>query len=621
MDSLLVFNKDAISEFNLVIYGTDEWAKKLFMLCFNENIYISGFIGNGNYSILGKHILNIDVIKNDPDHYRIIIPHMVDNEARNDLIKYNLENLVVDLFRLNDSFKKNKRTVIYGTGERGEDTYNLLNFYRIENIVFCDSNPSKWGTTYCGETIISVSELRELDDEVQVVIASEAVEAIVKTVNQAGKHHVYLNRYNERTFQVSDNNKNVCITYANIYFSIVQDFIRYHHKVLLLGNSAFVVNYADKLRLLDINIAYILCDSIECLDNEKGFLVKSIESITNEKDAYQIVICFSNYSDIYNKLLDLDVNEYRVSYYLENTKSRLSSIYYKDPLTSFCSVRDKRNPGYVILENNNKGHKCTIIALGGDTNAEIYCHRERNVYEYLYDICNNNGFNIYLLAGGVGSQNVHMTLLKLIRDMCLLKNDETIVINLCGRRDYAHYWNINQRYLTEKQYSTMGITDDAGYFFGLDKSMVDCYDFFETQLRMLYAICNEFGMKLFNFFDHDVCENLIYKHFTMLVDDETVEKTICLNLSDFEREIFENTYIQSPFIINKERAYEYKRYSEICNMLSNKYEWCYDAKSFSLHDISCDGGHLNSKGAQHLAEEMYSIIKNQLHHLSANSEP
>lgn len=67
-----------------------------------------------------------------------------------------------------------KKLVLFGAGQEGENLYSFLKDYHYEGQVyaFCDNDPNKRGGNLFGKDIISVEELRKLEDTVCVICVS-----------------------------------------------------------------------------------------------------------------------------------------------------------------------------------------------------------------------------------------------------------------------------------------------------------------------------------------------------------------------------------------------------------------------------------------------------------------
>lgn len=78
----------------------------------------------------------------------------------------------------------NKRTVIFGCGKGGKNSYNYLKDH--SNIIaFCDNNPKTWNKKLFGIQIVSPSDLIKLEFD-QIIISSQQAYNIHKQLLETG---------------------------------------------------------------------------------------------------------------------------------------------------------------------------------------------------------------------------------------------------------------------------------------------------------------------------------------------------------------------------------------------------------------------------------------------------
>lgn len=410
--------------------------------------------------------------------------------------------------------------------------------------------------------------------------------------------------------------------YDNFYCSIVQDYYRIKNlKVVVYGNTQFTINYARKLKLFGIHIAYILSDALDCSMSTE-FLIKAPENVFLEHDI-KIIVCDLNWKRLSAKLFQLGVCDLNVSYFMEKFQMRLSRKYCIDPLLGQTLHRVESTPGYVVLKTNKrKDKKYKIVVLGGDSNSEIYCHRQKMWAESLSRICDQKGLDVTFYCGGNGGNSTILMLLKLIRDIYIFKEDNTIVLHFGGRRDYAQYylWKYNFRYVGEWQQKFFdSIVRNKDLFpptsliepqitYGLPKQHMDAFSFWEDQLKLLNAVCSAFHLKFYNFLDHDAKDRFL-EPVDLNFGEKEREENALKEMSQFEKEIYLHRLWDVHLFSRDDFIKSVKEYKQKCLYLSSKYSWCHEILSFYQKDISSDLAHLNTYGSDLTAREIYNLIQ------------
>lgn len=206
MEYLFLRDFSPFRDKKLVIYGIGEESRKLFMVLFNEDVFLDHFVAEhfeGNH-ILGKEIITIKKLAENKESYRLLVPWKIKHKAKAIIEAHGLQDIVIDPFQVNPKLKAGEPVVIYGTGQRAEDTYQILSYYGIQIKYFCDSNSEKWGREFCGSEIFSPQKMENGVNH--VVIASEAVEPIMQTLKNYVIENIFVNDVNPRSFQISNFN-------------------------------------------------------------------------------------------------------------------------------------------------------------------------------------------------------------------------------------------------------------------------------------------------------------------------------------------------------------------------------------------------------------------------------
>lgn len=94
------------------------------------------------------------------------------------------------LFELNEEIFK-RPIVIYGAGNTGLDLLVELTNRNVKVECFCDSSEDKWGIRLMNKKVISLDELYQRKEHVNVVIASMFFEEIKETLERKGIKNIF----------------------------------------------------------------------------------------------------------------------------------------------------------------------------------------------------------------------------------------------------------------------------------------------------------------------------------------------------------------------------------------------------------------------------------------------
>jgi FkbM family methyltransferase len=119
------------------------------------------------------------------------------------LYDFSCENKPVPLFKFLLGYDGHKKTVIYGSGNTGQETYHGLKDWGINVECFCDSDKNKHGTLCCGIPVISPETLAEKYNNSIIIISvwsEKSFSVIVENLLKYGFKMMQL----VSTFSISD---------------------------------------------------------------------------------------------------------------------------------------------------------------------------------------------------------------------------------------------------------------------------------------------------------------------------------------------------------------------------------------------------------------------------------
>ena len=117
-------------------------------------------------------------------HKKRITGNIKLRKRRCDMKENNIKNDIFEFVNKN----KNKQIILYGAASRGVRVlFNLIEKGVDKNqILFCDTNPHKWGKTLYDIKIISIEELKSLSKDVCIIISSSVRYEILPYLKKLG---------------------------------------------------------------------------------------------------------------------------------------------------------------------------------------------------------------------------------------------------------------------------------------------------------------------------------------------------------------------------------------------------------------------------------------------------
>ena len=590
------FSQDLPPQKKFAIWGINPKSYKILTQMINSRKNVEYFVDViGDYrgeEIFGKEIIIRQALKKRDDIFTII--DRVQYLEYEEWIKDNLEDRVyiLEIGSVSKRIKEKGLVYIYGAGNCGKKTLQILKKQNVDVQGFIDSDIQKVGKVWCDYPIYGRKVLNRNDI---VIISSIYFNDIWEDLRlEFDERNIYIDYrntlggeklicYDASNIWIKPNNGRIYeLDYKVFYPTVWNDFR--NKKIILYGNNEISVQIIEILDLIGVKVCYIVDDyeSIVVV-REKQYEVKKIDILAKEK-INDILVLVVKYNMENGFVIDSGERLERFGLKYFRNYRWITSISHAckknvwDELLGYIGIyekKDLRYPGFYFY-NKNMGSNKRIVILGNScSNPPIYDNLVKSWVEYFADKCKD----IEVISAAMSANFSGQELLKLIRDVGVLHPD--MCISYSGVSDIGMMRIEKHPFHREK-----GRKDDICY--GIENE-ISKSDFWILMQRYMRAICEVNG-----------CEYIgILQPALVLKSNE--------DLSNHERRLV--TFYEDAYT---------KEYPDFVNDIRYKmknYKWMHDFSNVFekvKETVYRDNCHLNDRGNQIIADRVYQIIKEKL---------
>lgn len=366
----------------------------------------------------------------------------------------------------------------------------------------------------------------------------------------------------------------------------------FDRKLVLCGDDYFTDYIFEELKKLNISVAGRL------LWKDKDYFVEDdLEkdvSLLNHKEYFILAAAYSNHKEIYERIVRLGF-EYNKDFSIMNVGGYTKPITAIDPLLCYCRSGDTVSQYDVIGDGKLK------IAVYGGSTSENEKGGEKCWSSFLHDYLESQKIRCTIYNGAVSGYSSGQELLKLLRDVLILKPD--IVISFSGINDIDYgthvkghnFLNRFQKRMWENIIDMEGTIPDSMDMRNmrtLEYGIEDCenpdYVIWMNNERMMYAICKEFKIDFIG-----CLEPMIARGYEIEADlMELIEN------NGIKESLFKN---QNMFVDHlKERIGKYPYIVDMSDILSG------------CSDCYMDHVHCNEKGNRKIALKIGEMVQKKV---------
>lgn len=482
--------------------------------------------------------------------------------------------------------------IIYGAGDYGKQAFSLFSKLSVRVEAFCDKNPQKQGSIYCGEKIISPAELATKYRNRNVVVAINNGKKVcheLKKENISNPLYVYdttfLRCYISLEYEYEGERKRIELLPSLLYYFF--HFVTGTGRVLLLcGSVSNVLRISEILSRLGICIKYGIASNGFCgchgnveylpmrevtgksvqnmqvwvMPEAKDYVLHSIKKLLLDSRIF-IYTSFSPLCIEYKNILDPSLGLNVQGYY--------SGII---PLCSSLSLPSFKSINVLIL---------------GNSTSEVTAFSSRGWPEFLKLLAEKDDILINCFVAAISGCPSSGELIRYLRDAKIEKFDVSIsysrVIDGALTNPVNHF--IYRQLMNF--YRDYDSNDKVGLCIG---NGIESYaKHWLFQERMMHAIANEFGIRHYAVLQPHFFEKQPF----YLRDYELTEH---INFDLIRMKPLYRSIMREIREINSEHTYD----------------WIYDASTIfdgCDEEVYIDDLHLSERGNQIVGEYIYRMIK------------
>ena len=467
----------------IILYDLNSKTKEMMEWFFRHDIYIEGFLledSRRDYSDIryfNKRMIYFDELAGD----EIILDTFGDN------VESLKKRTKCEVFALYKS--PVKPIIIYGAGAASDEIFKRLSEYNISILKYCDKDKKKQGTNINDIEIISPETLKnEYYGKVDVIVSlytngKEVAEYLEK-------NKIVDECYSYYGINVPLDNLSLQLSYSVYKLHALYDIIQYIRvkkcKIIFYGHSKDIIPIIKKFFLLDVKDVFGLACEDFVIDREGVKFIDKTVFLKLNLDQY-IVVVLRDCRQSAEKL----VSEHKLqkSRFVFQHQSYLFRLNYKtlyDPNLGY-------NIDYGIKHLSTGGEQTKKIGILGNSTSAIDQRFPKVWVEYFFDELNRRKINADIYCGAVGAHTTGQSLIKFIRDMSYMDLDILIYYGgasegIDPKKFFVHdnQWKMLE---TLDQIKKKGIN--------ICKTPTDYVKYYFHQIRMMYAICKEFGIKFY----------------------------------------------------------------------------------------------------------------------------
>ncbi|MDE5698661.1 MAG: hypothetical protein K2I96_14835 [Lachnospiraceae bacterium] len=473
----------------IFIYGIGFHAMSAFAELSYCGIDITGFVNTnkayeqhaGKYIMNRRIVVKEELVQNDSI---VVVPREISKTAIQKML-YGICVLEIDELLAPDYRLRNKKVIIYGIGQRGNEIYDLLESNGIKPAAACVSEKKQ--DVWKGLPVYSVDELEAAPDIVFILATK-------------------LPKYRDEMLgELEDRDAekyiDLFLTYNDMVsgdmYQIVDKAFGERKNIFLYGNDDELFKFIEKiLNRYGVNIGGRIY--------EKGNPDKKIESIYEliYKELDNTAVIVAEWDRERSKAVCDQLSE--IGFCIQ--KHNYTSIYPKalrykkgfqvktDCLLGYSPYVDERFPGYVVYGDAKKDD-LKIMVLGGSTSTDGYYQSIGWPYFFWKKFQQQKEVTVY--NGAMMGHDVVQELLKLLRDIAYIRPD--VVISMGGLN------NVNVKKDTDNQFCVKEVMQwitamapKERYISGV-KGDECTYEFWHRNLKVMKAVVESYGAKFFGF--------------------------------------------------------------------------------------------------------------------------
>lgn len=578
------------------IWGISVSQAELFVQLLNKNFHIDGFV-SGNEAECGivfynKPIISMQEAEKEPGV-------LLATQDSDELPLSSKLTVCRDIFVINPQLY-GKEIIIYGAGNIGRKIYKYLKSnWQLEVKQFIDRNAVKDVEYTDQPEVVSLKEAK-LSENSTVILGAQKFDEMKRELGVVFDGKCYIPyEFMGAKYWVNFDGVAKTFSLAGDIYNICYHMMHLNgRKYIIYGTGETAKKVAQLYGLLDGQICFMVEDADVSIASNMEYEVLQTEDILYEASCF-VLIAKKDVRRACRRLESLGLKY--AEDFISAVPFRVDKFFLRaNPLDvnlGYTYAVDSSSPGFNLGGGNICFAERKLAILGGSTtDAELFPFASWP--EILYDMMDDKKMTMYM--GGVAGYDSSQELIKLMRDVLALDVDMVVVFSgfndtrSLSETPFAHSYLEDIFKFAAKhfknEYSLCKEADGKPVVCRGIRREADNVGNWLKNIRMMHAICEEFGIKFLAFLQ------------PMLASKKQMDREelglwkMASVFYDKEREELPQAFRQW----GKEHAAEYDYIYDLSGLFDKEY------------GVYMDDVHVTEKGNQIIAEAIYQVINNTL---------
>lgn len=479
-----------------------------------------------------------------------------------------------------DLLNEKNKVYILSSDLNAKKIFFLLLQYKVRVLGFAEKDRQNRDRIYS----LTVYSLDEIDEKDSIyVIDREYWDSFSSYVDSTKVYLVDSEYYNRNEFIFAENGQ-VRKCNAALMLTMILSRVPKKRAVFLINSAEYAFWY-NLINVLKDEVRDVLIISV---DTE---MEKIYDLAYSDVEKMIVFVSLFEHEDVTEILSEVGLKQTQHFVYIYNSFSgHVTDKYYGfDWLIGNTFIQKQKYPGFYIHGDFGNMHK-KVVLLGNSATDPLF-YPQKSWPEMLWENCNKHQIDIVIYNGAVTDYNSTNEVIKLYRDVLLLKPD--VVVSFSGIIDFRQYVpdypyiNLNLMKTSKKWEKE----NDKEVIYGI-KDKRSAYERWINNEKIMHQICQIYGISFYGILQPWIGSGCI----------DPGQK-----LQMWSENYWQVSFPQFDKFIDNAREFKKRIYVDV-----KENDWLFDFtdifREIDDYDIYFDSIHVNEYGNSIIAENFFNIL-------------